>query len=120
MKPTGTAIRHAVAYWQVALGLTDWQYTVRIGKMPAGEWGEACVQVPYKRVEFRFSPSAMAKHGDTVDNCVVHEWGHCLVEPLAEFALKLTRNIAHRDTLTDLEERTVTDLTTLILRLHKR
>ena len=117
-RPSGTAIREAVKYWQTALGREDWAYTIKIGRMPEGEWGEANVQVEYKRVEFRFSPSAMQKHGDTVDNCVVHEWLHTYPEALAEYAAG--RGVSHKEPVRQLEEALVTDLTTLVLRLHKR
>lgn len=118
-RPTGKEIRDAVAYWRIALGLEAWEYTVRIGKMPDGEWGEAAVDVPYKRVAFRFYPKGMVEHGETVDGMAAHEWLHCLVGPLANRALEVGKPKDYEGTR-DAEEALTTDLERLVLRLHKR
>ena len=119
-KPTGAQIRKAVAYWQVALGLEDWSYTVKVGPMPKDEWGEAVVELPYKKVHFRFYPKRMHQEGESVDEMAVHEWVHSITERFADLALSKCRTQEARDEMDDEEEALTTAIARLILRLHKR
>lgn len=119
-KASGKEIRAAVAYWRKVLDLEDWSYTVRIGRMAGGDYGSAEVDVPYKRVRLTFSPQGMHANGETVDGMALHEWLHCLVEPLAAKALSLAKTDKDREIVGDLEEGLTTDLERRILRLHKR
>src|SRR5690349_9065160 len=120
MKPTGKQIRQAIEYWRIALGLDDWAYTIRIGVMPQDEWGEADVDVPYKKVRFRCYPKRMHEEGEGVDEFASHEWGHRWTEELAAYAHKLCKTDAQRKDVSDLEEKMATDIGRTFLRLHKR
>lgn len=120
MKATGRQIREAVAYWRTALGLEDWNYTVRIGRIPGGDYGWAEVDVPYKRVHFRFWPQGMAENRETVDGMAVHEWMHVLTEALSAHALRMAKTPRNRDITEELEEALTTEIERLVLRLHVR
>lgn len=119
-KPTGATLTAAVKYWQLALGLEDWAYTIQIGRMPDGDYGSATVDVPYKRVHFRFYPKGIQEAQETVDGMVIHEFGHVLAEALAAKALSLCKTDKDREIVGDLEEGLVTEIERLVLRLHKR
>lgn len=120
MRYTGKQIREAVKYWQTVMGLEDWNYTVRIGRLPDGDYGSAEVDVPYKRVALGFWPKGMAEMRETVDGMAVHEWCHTLVEPLAAHALRMAKTPRNRDITEELEEALTTEIERLVLRLHKR
>lgn len=120
VKPTGKQIRDALEYWRLALGLEDWTYTVRIGKMPNGDWGEADVDLPYKKIRFRLYPKGMEEEGESVDEMATHEWSHRWTEePFTEYR-KLCRTDEQRERCDALEEQLATDIARLILRLHRR
>lgn len=119
-RPSGKAIREAVAFWRTALGLDDWNFTVQIGRLPGGDYGSAEVDIPYKKAHLRFWPKGIVDAGDTVDAVVVHEIAHAIVEPLAAHALALAKTPQTREITGDLEEALTTEIERLVLRLHKR
>lgn len=120
MKPTGKQIRDAVAYWQTVCGLSDWHITVKIGRLPEGDYGSADVDLPYKRLLLRFWPQGMYEAREGVDEMALHELVHRFSEALAAKALKLCRTERDRKEVEDLEEELTTDIERLVLRLHKR
>lgn len=119
-QPTGKELRDAVKYWQTALGLEGWSYTVRIGRLPGGDYGSAEVDVPYKKVHFRFWPKGIAEARETVDALAVHEWSHVLTEALAAHCLRLAKTPRNREITEELEEALTTEIERLVLRLHAR
>ena len=119
-RPSGKAIREALEGWRIALGLDDWTYTLKVGPMPKDEWGEADVDVPYKKIRFRCYPKRMAEEGEDVEEFATHEWGHKWTEEICAFAYSLCRTDKDRARVEALEEQMATDLGRTFLRLHKR
>lgn len=120
MKVDGKALREAVRYWQIALGMESWNYTIQIGRLPEGDYGSADVDVPYKRVHFRFWPKGIREARETVDELAVHEWAHCLTESLAAHTMRLAKTPQNREITEELEEALTTEIERLVLRLHVR
>lgn len=119
-RPTGTEIRSAVAYWQNILGLEDWQVTVKVGRLPEGDYGSAAVDEPYRKMLLRFWPKGMQEAREGPDELAIHELCHRFTDALTARALRLARTDRDTREIEDLEEALTTDIERLVLRLHKR
>lgn len=75
-----------VAHWREILHLQDWELSVVVDPLPEEDDATAAcsAQVAYKAATLYFDPYDITKA--TLDNYVVHELLHCLVEPLADLA----------------------------------
>lgn len=118
-KPTGAEIRESVRRWQHWYGLDNWTLTVKIGPIAGGCRGTCEADWSYHEAELRFDPTAMARHGDDVEEIVGHEVGHVMLWRGHEEAQRRARNGIDEEKLCALEENEVTIMSRAFLRLAR-
>lgn len=119
VKATGKQIRASVLRWQHWLDLTNWQITVRVGKIAGGHRGICEADVSYREALLRFDPVQMEKHGDDLEEIVGHEVMHIVVWKTHAEVQRLSKNKLAENKLCEVEESEVTHLSRAFLRLAK-
>lgn len=119
MKYTGKVVRERVAFWQRWLDLSNWQIVVRIGKIAGGHRGTAEGDFDYREAILRFDPEAMARHGDEVNEIVLHELWHLVTLRSHTEIQRLAKNGIAENKLCAIEEAETTHASRAFLRLAK-
>lgn len=107
-----------VAYWREVLHLHDWELSVVVEPLPEEDDATAAcsAQPAYKAATLHFDPYDITKAA--LDNYVVHELLHCLVEPLADLAtVAAGEDPMRRAAVTREEESLVTALERVLVTL---
>lgn len=119
MRYSGKEIRARVAFWQHHLDLANWQIVVRIGRIAGGHRGTAEGDFDYREAVVRFDPIAMQKHGDELDEIVLHELWHLVTLRSHTEIQRLTKNGIAEAKWCAVEEAETTHASRAFLRLAR-
>lgn len=118
-KASGKDIRAAVAKWAAYLDLGNWQIVVRIGKISGGHRGTCECDNDYREAVLRFDPEAMRKHGDEVNEIVLHELWHIMTWRTHQEVQRLAKSGLAEAKLCQIEEAETTHASRAFLRLAR-
>ena len=112
--PTKRQVQARVKFWQKRLGLSDWRFTIRFGKME-DEADAACMAMPeYRHAILHFALEQIPV--EETDYFVCHEIAHCLPWALANAAHTMAGgDPAKEEWIRTLEEELVTKLEKLFV-----